>query len=114
MVKKALVVAHERSDRYSSISRNTVGIVFLGTPHQGSDLAFWGHCLGTIADVFLLGSLRTQLLSDLQPKSECLGAICSQFVERGQGLRIFSVYERLKMKGLAKLVSRGRGLQSSR
>ncbi|KAF2476890.1 uncharacterized protein BDR25DRAFT_41992 [Lindgomyces ingoldianus] len=104
VLKKALVLAHERSERYHTISSDTFGVMFMGTPHRGSDLAFWGKLFGTIADVLTLGSVRTQLLQDLQPKSLCLGSICSQFVERGQSLRIFTIYERQKMKGLPNLV----------
>jgi triacylglycerol esterase/lipase EstA (alpha/beta hydrolase family) len=40
VVKRALVLAHERSRRYGSISQDTTGIMFLGTPHRGSDVAF--------------------------------------------------------------------------
>jgi hypothetical protein len=78
--------------------------MFMGTPHRGSDAAFWAGILGSIADVLTLGSIRTKLLQDLQPKSACLGSICSQFVERAKSLRIFTIYERLKIKGLPGLV----------
>lgn len=111
VLKKALIIAHERSDRYSSISRDTFGVMFLGTPHRGSDNAFWGKLFGSLADVLTLGSVRTQLLDDLKPKSDCLGSICSQFVERGKSLhRIFSIYERLKIKGIPGLVGYNLGL----
>ncbi|PVH74731.1 hypothetical protein DL98DRAFT_658590 [Cadophora sp. DSE1049] len=104
VLKKALIIANEKADRYSSISRDTFGVMFMGTPHRGSDVAFWGRLFGTMADVFTPGSIRTQLLQDLQPKSSCLGDICLQFVERSQSLRIFTMYERLKIKGLPGLV----------
>jgi hypothetical protein len=104
VLKKALIIAHERADRYSSISRDTFGVMFMGTPHRGSDVAFWGKVFGTMADVFTAGSIRTQLLQDLQPKSSCVGEICLQFVERSQYLRIFTIYERLKIKGIPGLV----------
>ena len=102
--KKAMIIAHERSERYWAISRDTYGVLFMGTPHRGSDMAFWTTVIGKIADVFTLGSIRTQLLQDLQPKSACLGTICSQFVERAQSLRIFTFYERLKISGMPELV----------
>jgi hypothetical protein len=105
VLKKALILAHERSERYSSISKDTFGVIFMGTPHRGSDAAFWGKFFGSIADVLTLGSIRTQLLQDLQPKSSCLGNICSQFVERAQSLRIFTIYERLRIKGMPALVT---------
>ncbi|KAL2070583.1 hypothetical protein VTL71DRAFT_13609 [Oculimacula yallundae] len=104
VLKKALIIAHEKSDRYSSISRDTFGVMFMGTPHRGSDIAFWGKLFGTMADILTAGSIRTQLLKDLQPKSSCLGDICLQFVERSQTLRIFTIYERLKIRGVPSLV----------
>ncbi|RYP20157.1 hypothetical protein DL766_008254 [Monosporascus sp. MC13-8B] len=103
--ERALVMAHERSTQYSSITKDTFGTMFLGTPHRGSDAAFWGKLFGTLADVLTLGSVRTQLLDDLKRKADVLGATCSQFVERSQTLhRIFSVYERVRVKGLSGLV----------
>lgn len=105
VVKKALIIAHERSQRYETITRDVHGIVFMGTPHRGSDLAFWSSMLATIGNLFVLGSLRTDLLQDLQNKSDTLGSICSQFVERAQLLHILTFYERLRIKGLPKLAS---------
>ncbi|KAF4343770.1 ankyrin repeat [Fusarium beomiforme] len=105
VVKRALAIAHERSRRYDSITRDTFGIMFLGTPHRGSDVAFWGNLLAKLADVLTLGSIRTQVLEDLKRKSDMLGAICSQFVERSESLhRIFSIYERQRTKGASGLV----------
>ncbi|KAI0543731.1 hypothetical protein F4679DRAFT_577412 [Xylaria curta] len=105
VVKRALVIAHERSRRYGSITQDTFGIMFLGTPHRGSDVAFWGKLFGSLANIVTIGSIRTQLLDDLKRKSDILGATCSQFVERSQSLhRIFSIYERVRVKGLSSLV----------
>ncbi|RKL37927.1 hypothetical protein BFJ72_g7387 [Fusarium proliferatum] len=79
--------------------------MFLGTPHRGSDVAFWGSLLAKLADVVTLGSIRTQVLEDLKRKSDMLGAICSQFIERSESLhRIFSIYERQRTKGASGLV----------
>jgi ankyrin repeat protein len=79
--------------------------MFLGTPHRGSDVAFWGNLLAKLADVFTLGSIRTELTEDLKRKSHMLGTICSQFVERSESLhRIFSIYERQRTKGASGLV----------
>jgi hypothetical protein len=77
----------------------------MGTPHRGADIAYWTKILGKLANIPLLGSIRTELLKDLAPKSSVLGEICSQFVERGVNLKIFSFYERVKTSGLNDLVS---------
>ena len=78
----------------------------MGTPHRGADIAYWGRILGKLANLPLMGSIRTELLKELQPKSVTLGEICSQFVERGSKLQMYSFYERVKTTGLNDLVSR--------
>ena len=78
--------------------------MFLGTPHHGSDYGLWVGILGRIANMGFLKPIRTDLLKDLEPKSEKLAEICSQFVKRAEPLQIVTVYETQKMKGLDKLV----------
>lgn len=97
-------MAHERESRYGNILRDTSGVIFMGTPHRGADKAYWGNILGTLANLALMGSIRTALLKDLEPKSVTLREISSQFVERGNKLQIYSFYERVKTAGLRDLV----------
>lgn len=98
------MIAHERSSRYNQLLNAIKGVVFMGTPHRGADIAYWSRILGKMANIPLMGSIRTNLLSDLVPKSATLGEISSQFVERGKSLQIFSFYERVKTSGLNDLV----------
>ena len=98
-------MAHERESRYGALLQATSGVIFMGTPHRGADIAYWGKVLGKLANLPLMGSIRTELLKELQPKSVTLGEICSQFVERGSKLQIYSFYERVKTAGLNDLVS---------
>lgn len=102
--KKALVISHERSSRYHDFSASVTGVMFMGVPHRGADFAFWSHALGRIANIPLLGALRTDLLNDLTPKSGFLRDLCDQFIERGKDLQIFSIYERKRIPGLPGLV----------
>ena len=97
-------MAHAHSARYHSVAAAIKGVMFLGTPHRGSDIASWSKILGHIANVPMLGSIRTDLLEDLRPKSELLMTISSDFVERGAGLSIFSIYERKYIPGLRGLI----------
>jgi hypothetical protein len=60
--------------------------------------------LGKFANFAVFGGIRTDLLNSLAPKSAELGDICSQFVDRAVPLQIFTIYERLKMKGIPDLV----------
>jgi hypothetical protein len=99
-----MVVAHERGDRYGDILKAIKGILFMGTPHRGADIAYWGEILGKLANIPLIGSMKINLLDDLQPKSKTLGEICSQFVERGKQIQIFTYFERIKTSGANGLV----------
>ena len=103
---QALILAHERQNIYGIVGQSVAGVVFLGTPHRGSDLAFWGAVFSRIADFAVFGRMRTDLLQSLNEKSKELGDICSQFVERGIPLQIFTIYERLKVPSIQALVSK--------
>ena len=92
---KALIVANERQKLYGLVGKSIIGVVFLGTPHKGSDLAFWGTVFTKLADFAVFGRMKTELIECLKPKSKELGEICSQFVERGIPLQIFSIYDEL-------------------
>jgi hypothetical protein len=83
------------------------GIVFLGTPHRGSDLAYWSEILIKLAHVAVFGRCRQDLLNNIELKSTEMGAICSQFVELGIGLQIFSLCERLATPAINAFVSEG-------
>lgn len=97
-------MAHAHSSRYHSLIPAVKSVIFMGTPHRGSDIANWSKIIGHIANIPLLGSIRTDLLEDLRPKSELLMTISSDFVERGAGLSIFSFYERKFIPGLRDLI----------
>lgn len=66
----------------------------MGTPHRGSDAAFWGKFLAQTLSIAQLG-LRgnNTLLADLTQNSKTLQDISQQFVERGKLLQIRSFYE---------------------
>lgn len=99
--KKAMILARERSDRYESLSRDVCGVMFMGTPHRGSDVAFWSKFFRSFANTLTLGNIRTSLLKDLEPKSETLWNISSAFIQRGKSLKkIFSFYEQHTIGGV--------------
>lgn len=101
-----MIIAHERESLFGEIEKSIESVIFMATPHGGAHIAYWSKMLGSLSNIPLRGSIRTDLLDDLELKSEILGDICSQFIERGTRLRICSLYERLKMKGLNDLVGR--------
>jgi hypothetical protein len=60
-----------------------------------------------LAKFALLDKSRINLLQYLETRSTELGTICSQFVERGLHLQVFSLYETQVTSGLNAMVSLG-------
>lgn len=108
LVKKAIILAHERSDEpeFKDVLDNTKGIAFLGTPHRGSDSAWWGAIVANIVKGLSIGtSTNSRLVSDLKKDSSSLSSISSQFVHRTKGIRIYTFYETQKTGSIVVRVS---------
>ena len=88
-----LTIAHERQSHYSDISNSTKGVIFFGTPHCGAAVAKMTRILRDVLNVCTIGSVRVDLLKDLETKSEALVELAEQFVERANNLKIITVYE---------------------
>ncbi|KAK5703268.1 hypothetical protein LTR97_004217 [Elasticomyces elasticus] len=120
LVQKALNISESSGDNYlSSIYSSTFAIAFLGTPHRGSGLAFWGS-LGT---KFLKPVKKTNnaLVKVLRERSEMLDNIQRDFHvlirnrENGPfrmqrnlpyAVKMCCFYEELRLKGVGKVVER--------
>jgi len=87
VVKRALSysfnVNNSNLEQQRSIYVSTYGVVFLGTPHNGSDLAKWGSLLQAIASVAPKRILDSspQLVDALKSQSETLQNINRYFVQ---------------------------------
>ncbi|KAH6879994.1 hypothetical protein B0T10DRAFT_412368 [Thelonectria olida] len=94
VAKKALILAHENDHHYRDILASTTGIVFMGTPHQGSDIVNWTSFL-TNAVQLVSGNqiVRTNLVKDLSTHSSTLLEISKSFLPRSSGLTIMSFVE---------------------
>jgi hypothetical protein len=57
---------------------STHGILFAGTPHQGSEMVSWGRRLADIASIFI--NTNTALLTHLASDSEFLQSQLSQYL----------------------------------
>ena len=85
VVKRALGysvnVTNPNLEQQRSIYVSTFGIIFLGTPHHGSDLARWGSLLQSIASIAPKRILDTspQLVEALKSQSETLQNINRYF-----------------------------------
>jgi hypothetical protein len=108
VVKKALVLAHERSSNpgFKDILDNTRAIAFLAVPHRGSKTADYAHTLANALKVASIGtSTNTALVAGLRKNSPMLEDISKQFVERGKDLKIYTFYEMKKILGMPDCVS---------
>lgn len=88
VVKRTLIhcrnVTNEKIEHLRSVFVSTYGILFLGTPHNGSDMAKWGSLLQNICSAVLPRKVMessSQLISALQTDNETLQNINSLFAE---------------------------------
>lgn len=102
VVKQALVLA-ESETKYASISHHTKGVVFLATPHKGSDFADYGNALAKIA-TRLMNRPRPQLVNALQNNSQILMELTTRFTAIAPKFQIATFYELKPMGVLRSLV----------
>lgn len=93
----------------ASILLDTLGIIFMGTPHGGSHLAGWGNTVAKYVNIFR-GTNR-EILGNLQPGSSDLQRTEEDFqhiLRRDNStLKIYCFYEALKMNDtIGKIVGR--------
>ena len=100
VVKRALIYSSEirgnKTEHLRSVFISTYGILFLGTPHKGSDLAEWGSRLERICDAVLPSKLvdtQPQLINALKTHSETLQNIDRQFIQLTSRFHIYFFHE---------------------
>ena len=91
--------------RYNIISESTFGIMFLGTPHRGTDKTSYGKILATVATASL-NKPSPRLVNALQVNSEALLRLTTDFRLQVPKYQVYSFYEMKPMKMLSTLVSR--------
>ncbi|RYC59169.1 hypothetical protein CHU98_g7052 [Xylaria longipes] len=103
IVKRALVYSASRTGRHinhlHSIFVSTYGILFFGTPHQGSGTANLATFAQRIIDVLLPSKLvdtQAQLLDAVREGSEVLQEITDNFAPLMKDLRIYFFWEQEK------------------
>jgi pimeloyl-ACP methyl ester carboxylesterase len=106
--EEALNLSTKRQD-LADILPNTLGIIFMGTPHGGSHLANWGSTVAKYVNVFR-GTNR-EILGNLQPGSSDLLRTEEDFQHTLRRddvkLMIYCFYEALKMNDIiGKVVER--------
>ncbi|KAE8161064.1 Alpha/Beta hydrolase protein [Aspergillus tamarii] len=113
VVKRALIYCKNVSDakiqHLRSIYVSTYGILFLGTPHNGSDIAKWGLLLQNICSAVLPKKYMessSQLVKALRTNNETLQNINSLFADMMSRFHIYFFHETLStdVKGTRELI----------
>jgi protein SERAC1 len=74
------------------VKKSTRGIVFLGTPHRGANLASYGEMLVTITKAVGLGSDKA-LIHSLRDRSPELFKMATYFSDIYEAFELFCFYE---------------------
>lgn len=103
LVKRALLYSNDlrmmHHEDYRSIYVSTFGLMFLGTPHTGSDAATWGLVLQGMADAIMPKKFfesESVLLKTLKKDNETLANINNHFLDIYHRFRIHMVHENHK------------------
>jgi hypothetical protein len=99
---KALFQARIES-QYKNVNERTVGIVFFGTPHRGSDKASYGNVLARVAAA-VTSRPASPLIAALQTNSKELMKLTSEFRFQLPAYRVASFYETKTIAALSTLV----------
>ena len=93
IIAKKAVLLHQSSEEGKAIRNSIVGIMFMGTPHCGSDLANIGSAFATIASAVV--EMPKFLLKTLSKNSSALYDISREFatVTSDLNLKLISFYE---------------------
>ena len=100
VVKRALIhssdIRGQKIEHLRSIYVSTYGILFLGTPHKGSDVAQWGSRLEWICSAVMPRKVldsQPQLVDALKKENETLQNIDRQFIQLMSKFHVFFFHE---------------------
>lgn len=110
-VRKALIIARLDAEDYGSIAESVSAILFLATPHQGSEHASLPAVLCSVANVALIGTtrftgpMRTDLVESLKKDSDNLNEISKDFRNQVKTIKIASFVEDVVIRPLKSRVN---------
>jgi len=101
-----LIICHN-DGHYRHLLEKFHGVVFMGTPHGGSDIAFWASYAGNLINAVSLGTRTNKdLLRVLRKDSAFLGSLSQKFILQSKFMHILSFYETEKFAMLNRRVSK--------
>lgn len=107
VTEQALTHSKNSAEQHlNQVEHHTIGIVFLGVPHCGSDLEAWATVGRRM--VSILKRTNKDILSVLNPDSEMLHIVENNFhnnlrQRKHDPIQIVSFYEELPMKGIGEV-----------
>jgi len=89
---------------YGETLKSIAGVIFLGTPHRGSDVANLGSIVGRILNTCITATsagmqtraIKTDTLDYLKPDSKELQSLANSVRNRLFNLKVISFYENAK------------------
>lgn len=118
-VGQALVMAHHsETEKVRKVCLSTIGLMLMGTPHMGSDLAAWSNLMDKLSRLFNTPMSNSFLRSNVSSSDENMAQLQIEFFQivrerhSGQKIEIISFYEQLSTKGIGLVRELFVGLQS--
>ncbi|KAL8791896.1 MAG: hypothetical protein Q9195_005472 [Heterodermia aff. obscurata] len=114
MFQGLLESSREDSDRALELPKYTGGLMFMGTPFEGSDTAKWASLFATMSKILPTAHINEELLEHLRPDSHDLKALGQAFPEwlmnhKGSAkpnIRVICFFEEFPTKQLGHVVTR--------
>jgi protein SERAC1 len=94
LIKSAAYNSHRRHPTLAEIYASTIGVIFLGTPHRGSDQETLGEVAANVAKLSFRQPNK-QLLQTLKRESHILESQRDQFTTISSNLSIVCIREEL-------------------
>ena len=92
LIRSSEYFHNKQNERLGTIYNSTYGVVFLGTPHRGSDKAGLGHLVAGIAKV-TLRQPNPHLLRSLEQDSDVLEHQRASFASVSSTISLVCLYE---------------------
>jgi len=109
--EQALLICRDGEAHLATLEKvfhSTQGIIFMGTPHRGADLAHWGKTLAKLLTV--IRHTNPAIVGVLEKKSEVLAAVQEQFqqtlLKYHGSINIYCFYEEKPVRGVDFIVSK--------